>query len=44
MFAATEAYLPFEIEVTRERIRPIGFNTIGGMLEQEVADVFYGSI
>ena len=37
MFAATEAFLPFEIELTRERLRPIGFTTIGGMLEQKVA-------
>ena len=38
MFAATEAFLPFEIELTRERLRPIGFTTIGGMLEQKVAN------
>ena len=37
LFAATEAFLPFEIELSRERLRPIGFTTIGGMLEQKVA-------
>ena len=39
LFAATEAFLPFEIELSRERLRPIGFTTLGGMLEQKVENV-----
>ena len=42
MFAATESFLPFEIELSRERLQPIGFTTIGGMLEQKVKNA-YGS-
>ena len=36
LFAATESFLPFEIQLTRERLEPVGFTTIGGMLEQKV--------
>jgi len=36
LFAATESFLPFEIKLSREKLQPIGFTTIGGMLEQKV--------
>merc|ERR1719234_635574 len=31
LFAATESFLPFEIKLSRERLQPIGFTTIGGI-------------
>ena len=36
LYAATESFLPFEIELSRDYLRPVGFTTIGGMLEQKV--------
>ena len=36
LYAATESFLPFEIELSRDHLRPVGFTTIGGMLEQKV--------
>ena len=35
LFAATESFLPFEVEVSREEVVPLDFTTLGGMLEQE---------
>ena len=42
LFAATESFLPFEIQLTRERLEPVGFTTIGGMLEQKVGSTEWG--
>ena len=39
LYAATESFLPFEIELSRDYLRPVGFTSIGGMLEQKV--IFY---
>ena len=36
LYAATESFLPFEIELSRDHLTPVGFTTIGGMLEQKV--------
>jgi carotenoid cleavage dioxygenase len=36
LLAATEVFLPFEVSVTRDGVRPVGFTTLGGLLEQRV--------
>ena len=44
LYAATESFLPFEIELSRDSLRPVGFTTIGGMLEQEVHKSWDGGL